>query len=100
MTFDPVPFDLTSLTDFIEFLPKIRIFDIFPVFLFPAMNPFGNALFDILGIGIDHQFVLLVTKQNPFNGSRQLHTVVSSMIFTATDFVFLLAINNVRTPTA
>ena len=100
MTFDPVPFDLTSLTDFIEFLPKIRIFDIFPVFLFPAMNPFGNALFDVLGIGIDHQFVLLVTEQNPFNRSRQFHAVIGSMIFTAINFVFLLAINNVRTPAA
>ena len=47
MAFNPVPFNFTALTSRIEELPKIWVFNVFPVFLFPTRNPLGNATFDI-----------------------------------------------------
>ncbi len=64
------------------------------------MNPFGNALFDIIGIGINDQLGIFRTELDAFNRRGQLHAVIGGMIFATANFVFLLFGNYVRTPTA
>jgi hypothetical protein len=57
MTFDPVPSDIWRIKA-IKLLPIFLIFDgliVFslPTVLFPALNPFGNAIKYIFTIGIE-----------------------------------------------
>jgi hypothetical protein len=64
------------------------------------MNPFGNALFDIFGIGPDDQFGIVWTKLNTFNCRGEFHAVIGGFRFSATQFMLFRFCNDICTPTA
>ncbi len=48
----PVPGEFVTGARCIQLLPQVGIFDFFIGFGFPAMDPFGDAVFDVATIGV------------------------------------------------
>src|SRR5438270_13041411 len=56
------------------------------------MNPGGDAVLQVLGIGGHFHFTIFLERAQAFNGGGQFHAVVGSMPFTAPEFLLLIAI--------
>ena len=76
-------------------MPEVLVDDIFarrgfPAFVFPALNPFGDAVFDVLAVGIKGDWFGLTGIGKKFqrsDGSLHFHAVVGAFGFCPSEFV-------------
>ena len=72
MAFDPFPFDVMALAGGFEGLPQILVLDRFPrsgfpAIAFPAMNPLGQAVFDIGAVSVKCDCAGLLQRVESFD---------------------------------
>lgn len=76
-------------------MPEVLVDDIFarrgfPAFVFPALNPFGDAVFDILAVGVKGDWFGLTGIGKKFqrsDGSLHFHAVVGAFWLCTSEFV-------------
>src|SRR5690606_7109530 len=93
MPLDPTPLDAVALGLPVKCLPEIDILyrllaGSAPTTGFPALEPFGDTLPDILRIGGEHHLAGLRESGKGLNGGSQLHAVVGGFALPAMEAFF------------
>jgi hypothetical protein len=83
-----------SLDELIELNPEVLVFDgLFirrsPPISFPIMNPLGDSLPEVLGIGVEVYNARFLESTESLDGSLQLHLIVRCVPLTAREFLLL-----------
>src|SRR5580704_8521019 len=78
MALGPLPFHLVLRHLLVQLMPEILIRDRFlaaglPAVPFPLMNPLGDPMLDIVGVGHDLYFTRFLQCPQPFDGGFELH---------------------------
>lgn len=76
-------------------MPEVLVDDIFagrgfPPFVFPALNPFGDAVFDVLTVGVKGDWLGLTRIGKKFqrsDGSLHFHAVIGALGVCTSEFV-------------
>src|SRR5215472_8286696 len=71
-----------------------------PTVPFPLMDPFGDSMLDVVGIGHDLDLARFFQCAQPFDGSFELHAIVSSLRLGTEDLALFVAIPEDAGPTA
>src|SRR5580704_17109147 len=105
MALGPLPFHFVLRYLLVQLMPEILIRDRFlaaglPAVPFPLMNPLGDPMLDIVGVGHDLYFTRFLQCPQPFDGGFELHSIVSGLLFAAEDLALLAAIPEDAGPTA
>src|ERR1700733_1615893 len=84
MALDPVPAHLVRLWRFVEALPQLRVLDRLlvggaPAVLFPAVDPAGDALTDILAVGVEVDRTGFFERLQRRDRRHQFHAVVGGV---------------------
>ena len=93
MALHPVPIDLMARGGGEQGLPEFDILDrLFiggaPAVALPAVDPFGDAVFDIIAVGGERDVARLGECFERLDRAHQLHTVVRAGVFAAREFLF------------
>lgn len=94
VTADVFPSDLRTI-QIIQQVPEVLVEDIFarrgfPAFIFPALNPFGDAVFNIFAVGVKGDWFGLTGIDKKFegsDGSLHFHAVVGGLGVCTSEFV-------------
>ena len=70
----------------------------FPAALFPVIHPLGDAVHDVLGVGVQHDAAWALERIQGFNRSHHFHAIVGGLGFAAMQRLAVLAGNQQRTP--
>src|SRR5690606_5831387 len=78
---DPTPLDPVTALEFVEFGPEVGVLDRLavgglPATRLPATHPFGDALLDVLRIGVDDEFARPAQGLQRPDDREQFHPVV------------------------
>lgn len=103
MPLDPLPFNTVGAGSFLQTLPEILILHwltlgVLPTFPDPTRQPFGDALLDILGIGVKCYTAGFFQGFQSADGGHQFHPVIGGETFAAGQFFFGRAVKQERTP--
>src|ERR1700693_3242263 len=101
----PLPFHLVLRYLLVQLMPEILIrYRLLaagaPAVHFPLMNPLGDSMLDVVGIGHDLYFARFLQCPQPFDGSFELHSIVGGLLFAAEDLALCAAIPEDAGPTA
>src|SRR6516225_1641298 len=101
--FHPVPDDVVLCSETIEREPEVGIFDRLahtglPAVLLPGVDPCFDAVFDVLGVGVDRDAARARQRLERPDHSRQLHAVVGGVRFTAVELPLAILVLQKRTP--
>src|ERR1017187_943130 len=91
VAFGPRPGGLVTVDLFVEGLPQVLIDDGLlgggePAFAFPAVDPGGDAVLDVFGIGDDFHLSDFAQGSQASDGGGELHAVVGGMTLGPPDF--------------
>ena len=95
----PVPVNLMSADSLIKLLPEIRICERScfswrttpPAQFLPIRDPFGNPLFQVLGIGIQVNLAGFFKRPHSHHGGGDFHPVVGRFSFCPGEFLFVFS---------
>src|ERR1700692_3771948 len=101
----PLPFHLVLRYLLVQLMPEILIrYRLLatgaPAVHFPLMNPLGDSMLDVVGIGHNLYFAGFLQCSQPFDGSFELHSIVGGLLFAAEDLALFAAIPEDAGPTA
>src|SRR5690349_5220461 len=102
---DPVPADLVRLQRGVETLPELDILHRLlvggaPAVALPAVDPAGDALPDILAVGVEIDGARLLQRLERGDRRHQFHLVVGGVTLAAVQLFFLVAELQDRAPAA
>ena len=105
MALDPVPAHLVRLQRGVEALPQFDVLDRLlvggaPAVLLPAVDPAGDALPDILAVGVEIDRAGLLQRFQRRDRRHQLHAVVGGVRLAALQFLLDIAEFQDRAPAA
>ena len=105
MAFKPLPGDPVPGGLFVKLSPQIIVFHRLPinrppVVGSPARQPFGDALAQVLGIGEEDDFALLLERCQGRNGCLELHPVVGGDRFAPGQFADMIPVAKQGGPSA
>jgi len=84
MPFNPTPIDLVGGPELVQCTPKILVLNWFlglgpPAILLPAFDPKGDAVSEVLGVGIKLHGAGFLEGLESLDGRRQFHSVVGGL---------------------
>src|SRR5215831_4748194 len=96
MTAHPMPVHIVALDRSIEALPQIGVLDRLPVaglpaVAFPALNPVGDSLAQILAVGMEIDIARALERFESHDGGRQFHPVVGCVRLAALELAGVAA---------
>lgn len=105
VAFDPLPVDGVAARKLVEFLPEVAVLHWFflrgfPAVFFPLVNPAGDAVFDVVGVGGDAQGVRAFDGFEGFYDGGEFHAVVGGVGFGAAEGFFVAAVAHEDAPAA
>lgn len=105
VAFDPLPDDLVTADGVVEGAPEVGIFHGlfgggFPLVAFPAEEPLGDAVADVLGVGVQGDGAGFGEELEGLDGGAQFHAVVGGGGFAPVDFLAVFAVEEDCGPSA
>ena len=96
VAFEPLPIYFMFCGEGVEVAPEVGVFDRlfflgFPAVAFPVFDPGGDAVFDVVGIGVEGDFAGFFEDFQGFDGGLKFHAVVGGGGSAAADFQFVRA---------
>src|SRR5580704_4160708 len=97
MALGPLPFHLVLRHLLVKLMPEILIRNRLltagaPAVHFPLMNPLGDSMLDVVGIGHNLYFAGFLQCSQAFDGSFELHSIIGGLLFAAEDLALCSAI--------
>lgn len=101
----PAPLDVELPAETVELLPELAVLDgrlrgRHPVFLFPTVDPLGDAVLDVAAVGVNDDGAGTADELQSFDDGREFHLVVGDVRRTAENFLRVGAPYEIGSPTA
>lgn len=99
----PAPLDVELPAETIELLPELAVLDgglrgRHPVFLFPTVDPLGDAVLDVAAVGVNDDGAGTADELQGFDDGREFHLVVGDVRRTAENFLRVGAPDEIGAP--
>ncbi len=103
VTLDPVPVHLVSLVLLVQVLPQVDILYRlpargFPALVLPSLEPAGDAVAHIDGIGRQIYPAGFTERPESLDGGRQLHAIIGGFDFTSSQLPLMITRSQQRSP--
>src|SRR5262245_28430748 len=105
VTPNPMPLYLMSRRRLVQAPPEILVLhrflvSRFPTLAFPGVDPLGNALLDVLRIGMEPDPARALERLEGADHRHELHAVVGRRRLAATGLFFLILVSKNKTPSS